>query len=154
MSKNVKCDIQDLLALFEETLTPANVLSSKLMAQISTIITKERIKRHMTQSEFAKYIDVTQSQISRWEHGDYNFTLEKIADVAAKLNLDVNISAVDISIYKVAETYNTEYITSPQPSSFVFQNFQDSNSKGAYNANFLKPIFSKVKEENNYVTVC
>ena len=78
MSKNVKCGIQDLFGLFEEILSPADVLSAKLMAQISGIITKERIKRHMTQSEFAGYLNVTQSQISRWEHGDYNFSLEKI----------------------------------------------------------------------------
>ena len=153
MSKNVKCGIQDLFGLFEEILSPADVLSAKLMTQISGIITKERIKRHMTQSEFAGYLNVTQSQISRWEHGDYNFSLEKIADIAAKLNLDVNISAVDISIYRALEAYGNEHSASPQPFSFVFQNPEHSSLNRVYHTDSLKPVISNIKEESNYVTV-
>ena len=77
MSKNVKCGIQDLFGLFEEILSPADVLSAKLMAQISGIITKERIKRHMTQSEFAGYLNVTQSQISAGNTATIIFHLKK-----------------------------------------------------------------------------
>ena len=98
MSKTAKYTVNDLLALFEDTLSPADVIASKLMAQVSTAITKERIKLGMTQAEFAQHIGVMQSQISRWEHGNYNFSLEKIADIAAKLDLDVNFTAVNISV--------------------------------------------------------
>ena len=30
--------------------------------------------------------------ISRWECGDYNFSINKIAEIASKLDLDVNIT--------------------------------------------------------------
>lgn len=122
MNDAVKCDIHDLTALFENTLSPAAVLSSKLMAQVSAAITKERLKLHMTQTEFAQYISVTQSQISRWEHGDYNFSLEKIADIASRLNLDINISFVDMSVHKYSETYESDYAASPQTFTFVEKN--------------------------------
>lgn len=149
-----KCGIDDLLSLFEDTLSPADVLSSKLMAQVSAAFTRERLKLHLTQSEFAKHIGVTQSQISRWEHGDYNFSLEKIADIAAKLNLDVNIYAVDMSVYKSLEAYSSEYICSPQPFSFVYKDTQTTNKNGIYNPSTLTPIFSNIKEDVKYVTVC
>ena len=84
--------IHDLLALFEDTLSPVDALTSKLMAQISSEITKERLKLGMNQSEFAKYIGATQSLVSRWEHGDYNFSIKKIAEVAVALNMDVDFN--------------------------------------------------------------
>ncbi len=153
MSKISKCDINNLLTLFEDVLSPAEVLSSKLMAQVSTAFTRERLKLRLTQSEFAKYIGVTQSQISRWEHGDYNFSLEKIADIASKLNLDVNIYAVDMSIYKSLSGYSSDYISSPQPFSFVYKDVQTANKNRIYNKDKLQPIFSNIKEDISYVAV-
>ena len=94
MEKN-ECNLSELLSLFEETLDAADILTSKIMAQISTAITKERLKLHMNQSEFAKYINASQSLVYRWERGDYNFSIRKIAEIATALNLDV-----DFSLYK------------------------------------------------------
>ncbi len=153
MSKTSKKGIDDLLALFEDVLSPADVLSSKLRAQVSTAFTRERLKLHMTQSEFARHIGVTQSQISRWEHGDYNFSLEKISDIAAKLNLDVNFYAVDMSVYKSLDAYNSEYISTPTSFCFVYKDNQNINQNRVYNNNMLKPIFSNIKEDARYVTV-
>ena len=82
--------IEDLLSLFSETLTPADVLSAKLMAQFSNAITSERLNLNMSQKDFAKHINATQSLISRWECGDYNFSINKIAEIAAKLDLNVD----------------------------------------------------------------
>ena len=99
MSKTHTCGMDELFELFEDSLTSSDVLASKLMSQISTAITKERIKLGMNQNDFAEHIDVTQSLISRWEHGDYNFSIKKIAEIATKLNLDVNISISSLSSY-------------------------------------------------------
>lgn len=153
MSKTEKCGIEDLLALFEDTLTPADVLSSKLMSQISSAITRERLKLHMTQTEFAEHIHVKQSQVSRWEHGNYNFSLEKIAEIAAKLNLDVNISVIDMSVYKSLEVYNNEHIVSPRPFSFVYQDTRTINRNCVYSTNDFHPVFSSIKEDTKYVTI-
>ena len=154
MSKTAKYTVNDLLALFEDTLSPADVIASKLMAQVSTAITKERIKLGMTQAEFAKHIGVMQSQISRWEHGNYNFSLEKIADIAAKLDLDVNFTAVNISVYKSLDSFNSECITSPQPFSFVFNSPIVSDSNRVHDAGDLVQIKSNITEDSNYVTLC
>ncbi len=104
MSKNVKCGIDDLLGLFDDLVSSADVLSAKLMAQISSAITAERLRLGMNQSEFADHIHATQSQISRWEHGDYNFSLNKIAEIASRLNMDVNFSMAPIAKENSAKT--------------------------------------------------
>ena len=88
--KKTPNNIEDLLSLFSETLTPADVLSAKLMAQFSNAITSERLNLNMSQKDFAKHINATQSLISRWECGDYNFSINKIAEIAAKLDLNVD----------------------------------------------------------------
>ena len=59
-------DIQNVLNLFEDTLLTSDVLTSKLIAQFTTAIVNERLKLHMNQTEFAKYIGVSQSQVSQW----------------------------------------------------------------------------------------
>lgn len=109
MNENLKCGIGDLLSLFNEKLDSAEILSSKLMAQVSSIITSERLRLHMNQKDFATYIGASQSQISRWEHGDYNFSIRKISEVASKLDLDVNIS---MSPLPAAQQLQTDEITS------------------------------------------
>ena len=59
--KKTPNNIEDLLSLFSETLTPADVLSAKLMAQFSNAITSERLNLNMSQKYFAKHINATQS---------------------------------------------------------------------------------------------
>ena len=57
--KKTPNNIEDLLSLFSETLTPADVLSAKLMAQFSNAITSERLNLNMSQKDFAKHINAT-----------------------------------------------------------------------------------------------
>lgn len=91
MNENKSCDIQDLLDLFEETLSPSDVLAAKLISQFTTAIVNERLRLHMNQTEFAKLIGVSQAQVSQWERGNYNFSLRKIAEIVSALNLDASI---------------------------------------------------------------
>ncbi len=145
MGNNNAASLEDFLGLFEKVLTPAQVLEAKLMAQVSSAITKERTRLGMTQSEFAKHIDVKQSQISRWERGDYNFSISKIADIAAKLNLDINIFATDASI--TIASMDTSY------SSIKYCIKMDYSSKGHYDPEMLCSTRSMNKEELDYVTI-
>lgn len=48
MNENSNAGIDNLLSLFSDALTPADVLSAKLIAQISGAITSERLKRNMS----------------------------------------------------------------------------------------------------------
>lgn len=145
MSNNVVCRIQDLLDLFNESVTPADVLASKLMSQISTAITKERLKLHMNQSQFAEHIGITQSIISRWEHGDYNFSIKKVAEIASKLNLDVNVTINDISMYKTMGNSELERgFFHTRTLVYSGSNFS-SNATDIYRSN--------IKEGHNYASI-
>lgn len=104
MSKGAKCSVDDLLNLFSEVLSASDVLSAKLMAQVSAAITRERLKMRMNQKDFAGYLGVTQSEISRWEHGDYNFSLKKISEIAATLDMDIDIRFTKMSIKKALDS--------------------------------------------------
>ena len=93
MSSKVKpAKLEDLLALFEDVVDPEDVLCAKLMSQASKAITKERLDLQMNQKEFAEHIHATQSLVSRWEHGDYNFSLKKLSSIAAALDMDIHLS--------------------------------------------------------------
>ena len=82
----------EVLELFEDLLSAPEMLTARLMAQISSSLARERIKRNMSQKAFAEYLGVTQSEISRWESGGYNFSIKKLAELACLLDLDVSIS--------------------------------------------------------------
>lgn len=74
------------------SLTKEQVKKLELIHEISMAIVHERKKLGMNQTEFAKFLGVTQGMVSKWESGEYNFTLENISNIFVKLNLDVNIN--------------------------------------------------------------
>ena len=74
------------------SLTKEQVKKLELIHEISMAIVRERKKLGMNQTEFAKFLGVTQGMVSKWESGEYNFTLENISNIFVKLNLDVNIN--------------------------------------------------------------
>ena len=102
--------LDDLLSLFTETLSPAEVLSSKAMAEASKSITKERLRLKMKQSEFADYIHVKQSLVSRWESGQYNFSIQKLSEIAASLDMDLSVKLRRKP--KLKYSYNEHYCQS------------------------------------------
>ncbi len=153
MANKYSCGIEDLLELFDNSLKSSDILHSKLMAQISTAITKERIKLHMTQSEFADHIDVNQSLISRWEKGTYNFSLKKLSEIASKLNLDVNIMFFNISEHKTLDFFSEPFVSGKI---IRYSNKEKNNPElRKYEPSIsLTPTKTLKKEEsNNYVTI-
>lgn len=46
----------------------------------------------MTQKEFVEHIKVSQGMISKWESGDYNFSIKTLAEVAEKLDMELYIN--------------------------------------------------------------
>ncbi len=57
-------------------------------------IFRAREKAGLTQSELAKRISTKQSNISRLEEGNYNFTVAMLDKIAAALNVEVEIKLV------------------------------------------------------------
>ena len=86
--------LEDLLNVFIDTLAPEDVLCAKVMSQASKAIIRERMNLQMNQKEFAAHIHATQSLVSRWERGDYNFSLKKLSSIAAALDMDIHLSMV------------------------------------------------------------
>lgn len=154
MNKHV-CTIDDLFDLFEDVLSPADVLTSKLMAQISTAITKERLKLSMNQTDFAQHIGATQSLVSRWEHGDYNFSIRKIAEIAEKLNLDINITMHSMSLTKNCDEYDYSTLAFQQAKTICYSSPKETQ---AARSSYLPKTYTKSihssKEENYNVTIC
>lgn len=92
MSKIKPVSIGELLSALYQDLPPYQVLSDLLQAQIATEISSARIERNMNQKQFAEFMEVTQSQVSKWENGDFNFTIEKLCQIADKLDLECSVS--------------------------------------------------------------
>ena len=90
-SMNEPAKLEDLLALFEDIVQPEDIMYSKVISQASKFITQERLRLEMSQKDFADHIHTKQSLISRWESGNYNFTLRKLAEIAVALDMDLHL---------------------------------------------------------------
>ena len=62
------------------------------LAKISAKIERCRIDMEMTQKEFAKYMDVTQAMVSKWESREYNFTIRSLNEICQKIDLTMFLS--------------------------------------------------------------
>ncbi len=83
-------------------LSVAALNSVKLLSKVSAKITVSRIRRNMTQKEFAEFMDVTQGMVSKWESGSYNFTIKQLCEICAKLDITPNIefeSKENVNLY-------------------------------------------------------
>lgn len=81
----------ELFKDFTDYLSVADILAAKTLTKISVIISKSRIDMGMNQKEFAEFMEVSQSMVSKWESEDYNFTIETLAKICEKLNLQLDI---------------------------------------------------------------
>lgn len=82
MNKNT-----EMAKFISQYITKSDIYTAKIIGKISAIICKRRNELKMTQKEFAKYMEVSQGMISKWESADYNFTIESIAKISEKLGL-------------------------------------------------------------------
>ena len=82
-------------------LSESDKQKSKNMVEIALTIKRERERRNMTQIEFAKLLQVKQTQISKWESGDCNFTMSTLYLICDKLNLELNIDVKQKGVNKV-----------------------------------------------------
>lgn len=85
MPKVTPLSMEDLLSAISENLSAEEILSADVLSELSTQITQERIRRKMTQAQFAELLDVSQGMISKWESKDYNFTIETLCKIAVEL---------------------------------------------------------------------
>lgn len=84
--------LNELLELFGDTVTVSDIIASKILGSISASIAKKRIQSNMTQKEFANHMGVSQGMVSKWEGGDYNFSIKTLADIAEKLDMELSVN--------------------------------------------------------------
>lgn len=66
-------------------------MNKRRALELSAAIVKQRIALGMTQKQFAEYMNVSQGMVSKWESTDYNFSMKALAEIAAKLDLELDI---------------------------------------------------------------
>ena len=89
--ENVNNIDNELLEILAEHLDDADIYAAIALAKVSATITKKRASLNMNQKQFADYMGVSQAMVSKWESGDYNFTIQTIANISSKLNYSFEI---------------------------------------------------------------
>ena len=76
-----------LLDALSKSMSPDAIMLAGLQGAIAAEICKKRFDLHMNQKEFADYMGVSQSTVSKWEKGEANFTLQTLVQIASKLHM-------------------------------------------------------------------
>ena len=79
--------MNDLLVGLSDSFCAEDMMLAGLESSICSEIISQRIKRNMTQKEFAEFMGVSQGLVSKWEKGECNFTLSSLVRIASKLGL-------------------------------------------------------------------
>ena len=81
----------DLFNTICEQYSDEDMKVSLILAKISAKLSAKRLELQMNQKQFAKYLNVSQTMVSKWEKGDYNFTIDNLINIFGKLNMDLDI---------------------------------------------------------------
>ena len=98
-------------SLFDDLLSDLSKTEIKcirLKAKLAKWIQAKRREMGLNQKQFSDFMGVKQAMISKWESGDYNFTVESLCDVFCKLDIDFDIVS-DARIEKYMEINNKKF---------------------------------------------
>jgi len=62
--------------------------TAKYIAQIASIIQKQRKERGYTQHELANMLGVSQAMVSHWENGEENFSIATLVKISSALEME------------------------------------------------------------------
>lgn len=118
--------------LLHEYFTDTEIKTHRKQAAISSRLEMWRVEHKMTQKQFADLMGVTQAMVSKWESGDYNFTIKTLAQLSEKLDIEMDQLFTGISGPKAAVSY---VLVNHQPSQFA-----------AHLPTFSGPVFSDLSK--------
>lgn len=92
-----------------ENLTDSEIKRIRELAIIAAKIEMKRNELGMNQKEFAKMMNVSQGMVSKWESGEYNFTVTTLKEICEKLDMEFEPVIRDKSYclrddYRIIET--------------------------------------------------
>lgn len=79
--------------LFDE-IPDSRMFALEMQAKISVAIHRARKERGMSQAQFAEFLGVSQTMVSKWESGENNFTISSWADLSYKLSIPFDPRAI------------------------------------------------------------
>lgn len=85
-------NLMDIFKMLTENMSDSDFTAIDYNTDISSALAVYRVLNHLTQKQMAEKIGVTQSMISKYESGLYNFTIKNIANIAEKLDMDFKVS--------------------------------------------------------------
>nr|WP_325215881.1 helix-turn-helix transcriptional regulator [uncultured Oscillibacter sp.] len=113
MERNKSLD--DLLSALTEGLSDEELLLASIQSDIAAAISTARTAKGLRQQELSNALGVTQGLVSRWENGDVNFTLQTLARIALKLEIEMKspFAVTQSPVYLTNKPRTLPYETGP-----------------------------------------
>ncbi len=134
LNKDFCVPVSELASKLASSMDDATLKMATIEMEVADRIRKERKKKKMNQSQFADFMNVSQAMISKWESGEYNFTICQIVKIFDKLGIDVDLA------YGNAFEY-------AQPSELGFKLIKDSEKKSRLPADVIARIISENRKK-------
>ena len=82
--------IEKFAEALSNSVTSSDLRSAEILSNISLCLIKYRMDHKMDQKAFAKCLGVSQPMVSKYESGNYNFTIRSLVDITEKLEVNFN----------------------------------------------------------------
>lgn len=90
-----RTQLAEFLSALTAPLSDEELILAAAQGRISAAIAAARVRKGLSQKEFADLMGVSQGLVSRWESGECNFTLQTLSKISVALGLDVDIQLRD-----------------------------------------------------------
>ncbi len=94
MTRKLLTDVFDTIGWMKSGFTPeqeAMYSYYNLLGEISVRIVEYRRARSLGQAQLAERLGISQAMVSKYESGDYNFSVRSLNDICSKLGLELEI---------------------------------------------------------------
>lgn len=88
IENNDLLSLSDLGHALAKTMSKSDLKEVAIKLELADTIRQKRLEKRMNQSQFSKFMGVTQPMVSKWESGEYNFTIQTLLEISNKLKMD------------------------------------------------------------------
>lgn len=112
--------LNKLIDTIEQNYSQEELAMAEKLSEIATMISSQRIEMKLTQTQFAEILGVSQEMVSKWEKGNYNFTIRQLVKICDRLKLNMDITFSSEKDYIASNKDQLEIkIISSQPTQIV-----------------------------------